>query len=88
MFIKIAAMVSKTKLIIIIDIVIAKTSVVSMWTFAVCKAEPMALLGKQRISAATTTFQLKPKALNAPEKKYGSIEGIYKSNKNCFFEKL
>ena len=48
----------------------------------------MALLGKQSISAATTTFQLKPKALNAPEKKYGSIEGIYKSNKNCFFEKL
>lgn len=59
-----------------------------MWTFAVCKADPMALFGKQRISAATTTFQLKPKALKAPEKKYGSIEGIYRFLIICFFVKL
>jgi len=55
--------------------VMAKTSTVSKCTFAVCKAEPMAFFGKQRISAATTTFQLSPKALKAPEKKYGIIDG-------------
>lgn len=55
--------------------VMAKTSTVSRCTFAVCKAEPMAFFGKHRISAATTTFQLSPKALKAPEKKYGIIDG-------------